>query len=118
MYLARTSCVPLVMLLLIGLEANFKGLLDCRGRLGITSVVRWNSVSTKTDMGPHSPLRSLHCNSTGAIGIRSCKAVVQGEIKHSPNLCRLRPLEAKGNWPFEVLYESTVFPHQDIGGKM
>ena len=39
-YLARTPCVPVFLLVLIGLEA--KGPLDFRGRRGITSVVRWN----------------------------------------------------------------------------
>ena len=39
-YLARSPCVPVFLLTLIGLEA--KGLLDFQGRRGITSVVRWN----------------------------------------------------------------------------
>ena len=39
-YLARTPCIPLLMLVLIGLET--KGLLDFQGRHGIASVVRWN----------------------------------------------------------------------------
>ena len=39
-YLACTPCVPVLLLVFIGLEA--KGLLDFQGRRGITSVVRWN----------------------------------------------------------------------------
>ena len=39
-YLARTLCVPWLLLVLIGLEE--KGLLDFQGRRGITSVVQWN----------------------------------------------------------------------------
>ena len=38
-YLVRTPCVPLLMLVLIGLEA--KGLLDFHGRRGIASAVWW-----------------------------------------------------------------------------
>ena len=39
-YLVRAPCVPLLMLMLIGPEVN--GLLDFRGRRGITSVGQWN----------------------------------------------------------------------------
>ena len=37
---SRTPCVPVFLLMLMGLEA--KDLLDFQGRRGITSVVRWN----------------------------------------------------------------------------
>ena len=39
-YLARTPCVPLFSLCLIGVETE--GLLDHQGRVGIISIVRWN----------------------------------------------------------------------------
>ena len=39
-HLGHTPRVPLFMLVLIGLEA--KRLFDFQGRLGITSIVRWN----------------------------------------------------------------------------
>ena len=39
-YLARTPCVPLFLLCLIGVETE--GLLDYWGRAGIISIVRWN----------------------------------------------------------------------------
>ena len=39
-YLTHTPCVPMLLLMLIDLEAH--GLLDSQGRRGITSVVRWN----------------------------------------------------------------------------
>ena len=39
-YLARAPCVPVFLLIFLGLEA--KGLLDFQGRRGITSVVRCN----------------------------------------------------------------------------
>ena len=38
--LACTPCVPLLVHCLIGVEAE--GLLDCQGRAGIISIVRWN----------------------------------------------------------------------------
>ena len=40
LYLARTLCVPVFLLILVGLEA--KELLDFQGRRGITSILRWN----------------------------------------------------------------------------
>ena len=45
-YLARALCIPVFLLILVGLEANLvgleaKGLLDFQGRRGITSVVWW-----------------------------------------------------------------------------
>ena len=40
LYLARALCIPVLLLILIDLEA--KGRLDFQGRRGITSVVRWN----------------------------------------------------------------------------
>ena len=40
LYLAHTPCVPLFVLVLIGLEA--RGFLDFQGRHGSASVVRWN----------------------------------------------------------------------------
>ena len=39
-YLAHALCVPVFLLVIIGLDA--KGRLDFQGRRGITSVVRWN----------------------------------------------------------------------------
>ena len=41
-YLAHAPCVPLLMLVLVGLET--KGLLDFQGRCGIACVVRWNGL--------------------------------------------------------------------------
>ena len=39
-HLARTPCVPLFVLFLVGVETE--GLLDYQGRAGIISIVRWN----------------------------------------------------------------------------
>ena len=60
-YLTCTLCVPVFLLISVGLEA--KGLLDFQGRRGITSIVRWNlrpvifGVDNPQTMNPKPPTK-------------------------------------------------------------